>query len=291
MSENLVSFDEFKRRMEAVKQSFPIITKVVDGKTIELVNIDELSPHQRALFFDTQQSAPDRSPEGWPSAEQWLTGEIGAGKARSRLEEITAIINSLLYAKEQISFSNYDCGNIDKVLRLLALLSAAPAAPASGAVHRIEELIAACKKDASKHWENIPRRDAALMKAACYEVARDEVLAAAPASGAEQMLTVERLMKGTAAQVAAYFVPDVVTSHAGCTRREFTTEQPPKQRLLAELLARLAPSPSPPGWKEAREALIAAREYIKNHTDIVNAGPVLKQIEAVLAGKGSNKEE
>lgn len=49
----------------------------------------------------------------------WLTGEIGITKTRSERAEITAIIRSLQYAQEQISYSNYECGNIDKAIKLL----------------------------------------------------------------------------------------------------------------------------------------------------------------------------
>lgn len=54
--------------------------------------------------------------------DDWLTGEIGIAKAKSRRQEIDAIIKSLEYAGNEISYSNFDNGNIAKAIKLLRLL-------------------------------------------------------------------------------------------------------------------------------------------------------------------------
>jgi hypothetical protein len=51
--------------------------------------------------------------------DAWLTGMIGYQSAADREAEIKAILDTLDYAKERLDSSNYDCGNLDKVIDLV----------------------------------------------------------------------------------------------------------------------------------------------------------------------------
>jgi hypothetical protein len=53
---DIVQFAPRKRKPNSV--DYPIITKVVDGKIVECVNVDALSLAQRARYFAT--SVPER---------------------------------------------------------------------------------------------------------------------------------------------------------------------------------------------------------------------------------------
>lgn len=41
----------------SIMDGVPIITKVVDGKVIECINIDELSPAQKAYYFSQSEES------------------------------------------------------------------------------------------------------------------------------------------------------------------------------------------------------------------------------------------